>query len=72
MNLKIGKYVEKTTIAHDQLTASIVAEFEKLPIIAITAAAMKNDLLLASGLFNVYITKPVDFVYLTEVLKKYL
>ena len=48
------------------------SEFEKLPIIAITAAAMKNDLLLASGLFNVYITKPVDFVYLTEVLKKYL
>ena len=31
MNLKIGKYVEKTTIAHDQLTASIVADFEKLP-----------------------------------------
>jgi signal transduction histidine kinase len=47
-------------------------KFNKLPIIAITAAAMKNDLLLASGLFNVYITKPLDFVYLTEVLKKYL
>jgi signal transduction histidine kinase len=47
-------------------------EFKNLPIIAITAAAMKNDLSLANGLFNVYITKPLDFVYLTEVLKKYL
>jgi signal transduction histidine kinase len=47
-------------------------DFKKLPIIAITAAAMKNDLLLARGLFNVYITKPIDFVHLTEVLKKYL
>lgn len=47
-------------------------EFNNIPIIAITAAAMKNDITNLADLFDVYITKPVDFVLLTEVLKKYL
>lgn len=57
-----------------ELTISIRKrpEFKDTPIIAITAAAMKNDVNLAAGLFDVYVTKPVNFIELTEVLKKYL
>jgi signal transduction histidine kinase len=59
-----GKELTQRLRNHDEL--------KHLPIIAITAAAMKNDLSLMNDLFDVYITKPVDFVYLTEVLQKYL
>ncbi|MBL4638862.1 MAG: response regulator, partial [Proteobacteria bacterium] len=47
-------------------------KFKDLPIIAITAAAMKSDVNQAAGLFDVYITKPINFVDLTDVLQKYL
>ncbi|OUR64509.1 hypothetical protein A9Q79_04185 [Methylophaga sp. 42_25_T18] len=47
-------------------------KFKDLPIIAITAAAMKSDINQAAGLFDVYITKPINFTVLSEVLQKYL
>jgi len=47
-------------------------KYRNLPIIAITAAAMKNDIARSAGLFDQYITKPVNFTELTEVLKKYI
>ena len=47
-------------------------DYMHTPIIAITAAAMKKDLKNATTLFDVYITKPVNFSELTDVLQKYL
>ena len=47
-------------------------EFKHIPIIALTSAAMTQDLEAAEDLFDSYITKPVDFSILTEVLQKYL
>jgi signal transduction histidine kinase/CheY-like chemotaxis protein len=58
----------------DELTQSLRQhpDYNHIPIIAITAAAMKKDLKQSSTLFDVYITKPIDFVLLTEVLNKYI
>jgi signal transduction histidine kinase/CheY-like chemotaxis protein len=47
-------------------------DYKHTPIIAITAAAMEKDLKQSSTLFDVYITKPVGFSELTEVLTTYL
>lgn len=58
----------------NELTQSLrkLHEFKNIPIIAITAAAMKSDIKQAEGLFDLYITKPVNFAELTEALHKYL
>lgn len=56
-----------------QATEQIMAnpKFRHLPVIAVTAAAMPYDLQQAEGLFTAYLTKPVNFVLLTELLNKY-
>lgn len=47
-------------------------ETKHIPIIAVTAAAMTEDVDANSGFFDEYVTKPFDFPSLTEVLSKYL
>jgi CheY-like chemotaxis protein len=47
-------------------------DFQYVPIIAITANAMQKDIENASEAFDAYITKPVDFVILTEELNRFL
>jgi CheY-like chemotaxis protein len=47
-------------------------DFQYVPIIAITANAMPEDIEKAAGIFDAYITKPVDFVILTEELNRFL
>jgi len=47
-------------------------DFQYVPIIAITANAMPEDIENASEVFDAYITKPVDFVILTEELNRFL
>jgi signal transduction histidine kinase/CheY-like chemotaxis protein len=47
-------------------------DYKDAPIIAITAAAMKKDRNRSTSLFDVYITKPVNFSDLTDVLATYL
>jgi len=46
--------------------------YKNKTIIAVTAAAMKHDLQSAEGLFDDYITKPVDIKGFIELLNKYL
>lgn len=43
-----------------------------VPIIAITAHAMPQDVEKGSEVFDAYITKPVDFSILSEELQRYL
>ncbi len=43
-----------------------------IPVIALTAAAMQENIDAAEGLFKAYITKPVDFGLLTRTLQAYL
>ncbi|MDX1573177.1 MAG: ATP-binding protein [Methylophaga sp.] len=45
---------------------------QKIPIIAITAAAMPYDLQRAKGLFDAYLTKPLDFTELDKELSQLL
>ncbi len=45
---------------------------QKIPIIAITAAAMPYDLQRAKGLFDAYLTKPLDFTELDKQLSQLL
>lgn len=47
-------------------------EFAAIPVIAITAAAMEENIDAATDLFQAYITKPVDFSLLTRALQPYL
>lgn len=47
-------------------------DMQQLPIIAITAAAMPYDQQRANGLFNAYLTKPLDFSELDNQLGKLL
>jgi len=47
-------------------------DFADIPIIALTAAAMQENIDAAEGLFKAYITKPVDFGMLTRSLQTYL
>jgi len=46
--------------------------YKNKPIFAVTAAAMKHDIESAKGLFDYYLTKPLDLSELAQVLKKYL
>jgi len=56
-----------------QATEQIMAnpKFSHIPVIAVTAAAMPYDLQQAEGLFTAYLTKPVNFILLTELLNEY-
>ncbi|MDQ7089038.1 MAG: ATP-binding protein [Methylococcales bacterium] len=45
--------------------------FANVPVIAVTAAAMKQDLDEAKGVFDNYITKPINMSELTAVLQDY-
>ncbi|AFI83628.1 myristoyl transferase [Methylophaga nitratireducenticrescens] len=56
-----------------QATEQIMANptFRHIPVIAVTAAAMPYDLQQAEGLFTAYLTKPVNFILLTELLNQY-
>ncbi len=56
-----------------QATEQIMAnpKLRHIPVIAVTAAAMPYDLQQAEGLFTAYLTKPVNFILLTELLNKY-
>jgi len=47
-------------------------DFQYVPIIAITAYDMPEDIEKAGDVFDAYITKPVDFVILTEELNRFL
>ncbi|MDO8826298.1 ABC transporter substrate-binding protein [Methylophaga sp.] len=56
-----------------QATEQIIAnpKIRHIPVIAVTAAAMPYDLQQAEGLFTAYLTKPVNFSLLTELLNQY-
>ena len=58
----------------DELTQSLrnLHKFKHIPIIAITAAAMKNDVKKSADLFDLYITKPVNFSELTKAIQQYI
>lgn len=57
-----------------ETTQKILAtpELNGIPVIALTAAAMKQNIDAAAGLFEAYITKPIDFAELAGVLQPYL
>lgn len=47
-------------------------DYASIPVIALTAAAMQENKDAAEGLFEAYITKPVDFSELSRALQPYL
>ena len=47
-------------------------DFQHLPIIAITANAMPQDVEKSNEVFDAYITKPIDLSILTDALQKHL
>lgn len=47
-------------------------EMKTIPVIALTAAAMQENKDAAAGIFTAYVTKPIDFGQLTQLLKPYL
>lgn len=52
-----------------------IKQFQKhieLPIIAVTANAMPDDIKKAEGVFEQYLTKPIDFELLSNALKAYI
>ena len=49
-----------------------IPEMRDIPVIAITAAAMPYDQQRAAGIFNAYLTKPLDFGELDKQLSKLL
>lgn len=49
-----------------------IGNYKHAPIIAMTGAAMAHDIEAAEGLFDEYITKPMNIDQLHEYLKKYL
>lgn len=49
-----------------------MSDFSDIPVIAITAAAMEENIEAAGELFTAYITKPVDFSLLSRTLQPYL
>ena len=46
--------------------------YKHKPIIAVSAAAMPHDIASAEGLFDYYLTKPIQLTELQEILKQYL
>ena len=47
-------------------------DWKHIPVVAITAAAMKHNIDRAEQIFNAYITKPIDFIELTQVISEQL
>jgi len=47
-------------------------DYKNKPIVAVTAAAMKHDIDSAQGLFDNYVTKPLEFPELQSILNKHL
>lgn len=47
-------------------------ELKTIPVIALTAAAMQENKDAAAGIFTAYVTKPIDFSHLTQLLQPYL
>lgn len=43
-----------------------------IPVIAVTANAMPQDIEKTEGIFDAYLTKPIDFYILTETLTSYM
>ena len=48
------------------------SQYKNKPIVAMTAAAMTHDIQAADGLFDDYLTKPIEIPKLLNTLKKYL
>ena len=48
------------------------SQYKNQPIVAMTAAAMTHDIQAADGLFDDYLTKPIEIPKLLNTLKKYL
>jgi len=48
------------------------SQYKNQPIVAMTAAAMTHDIQAAEGLFDDYLTKPVEIPKLLNILKKHL
>lgn len=46
--------------------------YKNKPIIAVTAAAMKHNIEMAEGLFDNYVTKPIDILHLLKILDENL
>ena len=59
-----GKEVTKQLRRHEH--------YKNIPILSITAAAMEHEIQLAEGLFDDYITKPINIPLLHKLLRKYL
>ena len=47
-------------------------QFKDIAVIALTAAAMQENKDSAKGLFTAYVTKPIDFAQLTQLVRPYL
>jgi len=58
----------------DQLTEAIksISSYDDIPIFAVTAAAMANDIEKFAHLYDEYITKPIDFEKLFNLINLYL
>lgn len=58
----------------NQLTEVIKSDpkYEAIPIFAVTAAAMVNDVENFSHLYDEYVTKPVNFITLFKLIMRYL
>jgi len=50
----------------------MTSEYANKPIVALTASAMAHDIAAVEGLFDDYITKPVDISEFIAVLDKHL
>jgi len=48
------------------------AQYKSIPIIAISADAMKKNIESSENLFDAYVTKPVSIQQILGALKKYL
>ena len=80
----MGQYLKKSGKTHKKLSFSdvvlkigIIMEiwwkvYCAIPIIALSAVAMKHDIEKFEGLFDAYITKPVDFTVLMEEVDRQL
>lgn len=57
-----------------ELTSTLrdMPDYASIPVIALTAAAMQQNKDAAEGLFEAYITKPVDFSELSRALQPYI
>jgi CheY-like chemotaxis protein len=50
----------------------LLPAYQTIPLIAVSAAAMKDEVEAASELFEAYVTKPIDFTLLASVIEEYL